>query len=114
MVWRRFSIASLIFLILVTVASVILVYLVSPLRAPAFQPNSANAGTSVWWLKGVREDDWMWAAVIKSWPACYQFHASSLDAENSEADSSVSSTWLGDVVPTVLCVPVLPTRAVDS
>ncbi len=64
MVLRHFSIASLIFLILVTVASVIFVYLISPLRDPAFQPNSANAGTLVWWLKDVREDVWVWAAFI--------------------------------------------------
>jgi hypothetical protein len=64
MVFQRFSIASLIFLILVTVASVILVYLVSPLRDPAFQPNGVNAGTPVWWLKGVNDDVWVRAAVI--------------------------------------------------
>ncbi len=64
MLLRRFSLASLIFLILVTVASMILLYLVSPLRDPAFQPNSANAGTSVWWLKGVNEGVWVRAGVI--------------------------------------------------
>lgn len=64
MLLRRFSIASLIFLILVTVASVILVYLVSPLRDAAFQPNSVNAGSRVWWVKGVRDDVWVRAAFI--------------------------------------------------
>jgi hypothetical protein len=64
MVWRRFSIASFISLIQVTVASGIFVYLVSPLRDPAFQPNSANAGSLVWWLKGMPEDVWVCAAVI--------------------------------------------------
>jgi hypothetical protein len=49
---------------LVTVASVVFVYLVSPLRDPAFQPNSANAGSPVWWVKGVREDVWVLVAFI--------------------------------------------------
>lgn len=64
MLLRRLSIASLIALILVTVASIILVYVVSPLRDQAFQPNGANAGTSVWWVKGVKDDDWVRTAVI--------------------------------------------------
>ncbi|MBD0345116.1 MAG: hypothetical protein ICV63_09910, partial [Coleofasciculus sp. Co-bin14] len=37
---------------------------VSPLRDPAFQPNSANAGSLLWWLKGVHEDHWLLAAFI--------------------------------------------------
>ncbi|MBD0344367.1 MAG: hypothetical protein ICV63_05945 [Coleofasciculus sp. Co-bin14] len=61
---RRFSIASLIFLVLVTGASAIFVYLVSPLRDPAFQPNSGNAGSLVWWLQGVPEGNWLLAAAI--------------------------------------------------
>ncbi len=61
---RRLSIASLIFLVLVTVMSAIFVHEVSPLRDPAFQPNSANAGSPVWWVKGVGEPAWIRAAVI--------------------------------------------------
>lgn len=64
MVFRRFSIASLSFLLLLTGASAIFVYLVSPLRDPAFQPNSANAGSLLWWVKGVHEDIWELAAII--------------------------------------------------
>jgi hypothetical protein len=64
MVFRRFSIASLSFFLLLTGASAIFVYLVSPLRDPAFQPNSANAGSLVWWVKGVHEDIWELAAII--------------------------------------------------
>jgi hypothetical protein len=64
MVFRRFSIASLSFFLLLTGASAIFVYLVSPLRDPAFQPNSANAGSLLWWLKGVHEDIWELAAII--------------------------------------------------
>ena len=64
MVFRRFSIASLSFLLVLTGASAIFVYLVSPLRDPAFQPNSANASSLVWWLQGVHEDHWLLVSVI--------------------------------------------------
>jgi hypothetical protein len=64
MVFRRFSIASLSFFLLLTGASAIFVYLVSPLRDPAFQPNGGNAGSLLWWLKGVHEDIWELAAII--------------------------------------------------
>ncbi len=64
MVFRRFSIASLSFFLLLTGASAIFVYLVSPLRDPAFQPNGGNAGSLIWWLKGVHEDIWELAAII--------------------------------------------------
>lgn len=67
--WRFFlgcSVVSFVVLLIVTAASAIFVYQVSPLRNPAFQPNSANAGTLVWWLQDVREDDWMLAAFILS------------------------------------------------
>ena len=66
MVLRRFSLASFVSLIVVTVAIIILVYLVSPLRDPSFQPNSANAGSLVWWVKGMgmSEDAWIRAAFI--------------------------------------------------
>jgi CBS-domain-containing membrane protein len=65
-VFRRLSIASFIFLVLVTGVSAIFVHQVSPLRDPAFQPNSANAGTVVRALEGVSEENWVQAAVILS------------------------------------------------
>ncbi len=40
------------------------VYFVSPLRDPTFQPSSANAGSLVWWLQGVPEENWVWGASI--------------------------------------------------
>ncbi len=65
-VFRRLSIASLIFLILVTLASAIFMYLVSPLREdPTFQrPHAAYSATTVEWLSGVNDDVWANAAVI--------------------------------------------------
>lgn len=56
---RRFSIFSLVLILVLTVASIIFVYLVSPLRDPTFQPNSANAGSLIPWLKSVKESDWL-------------------------------------------------------
>lgn len=64
MVFRRFSIVSLRFLLLLTGASAMFVYFVSPLRDPTFQPSSANAGSLVWWLQGVPEENWVWGASI--------------------------------------------------
>lgn len=64
MFFRRLWIACLILLILVTVASVIFVYLVSPLRDSAFDPDGYNAGTPVPWLKGMKDDDWVGAGFI--------------------------------------------------
>ncbi len=65
-IFRHLSIASLIFLVLVTVLSAIFVHEVSPLRDPAFQPNSANAGPEITELDGVSENNWLQAAVILS------------------------------------------------
>lgn len=42
----------------------ILIYQASPLRDPAFQPNSANAGSSVFWLQGVTETDLLIGSTI--------------------------------------------------
>ncbi|GAA6619798.1 hypothetical protein NUACC26_056120 [Scytonema sp. NUACC26] len=39
-----------------------LVYQVSPLREPTFQPSSANAGSLVPWLQGVTEGHWLLGA----------------------------------------------------
>lgn len=66
MVSRRFSLVSFVSLILATAAIIILVYLVSPLRDPSFQPSGANAGSLVWWVKGMgmNEAAWTWVAFI--------------------------------------------------
>lgn len=56
---RRYLWISLGILLLLTIASGIFVYLVSPLRDPSFQPNSANGGTLVPWQQSVRERDWI-------------------------------------------------------
>jgi len=61
---RRFSIFSLIILLLLTLTSLIFVYLVSPLRDPTFQPNSANGGSLVPWLKNVKDSDWLFGSSI--------------------------------------------------
>jgi hypothetical protein len=63
MVLRRFSIVSLKFLILATVAIIILVYLASPLRDPAYQTHYPP-GSPVWWLKGMNQKAWMWSAGV--------------------------------------------------
>ncbi|MGB3651976.1 MAG: hypothetical protein WBA41_12300 [Rivularia sp. (in: cyanobacteria)] len=62
--FQRLQFISLGFSLLLVVAWVILVYQVSPLRDPSFQPNSANAGTLIPWLSGVGEDDWILSAQL--------------------------------------------------
>ena len=59
---QRFSPALPWFLLVGGIA--LFVYQVSPLRDPAFQPNSANAGTLVPWLQFIREGDWVLGAAI--------------------------------------------------
>lgn len=61
---QRFYKASLGVLLLLLVVSRIFVYQVSPLRNPTFEPNSANAGSLVWWLQDVREEHWMMGACV--------------------------------------------------
>lgn len=61
---RRKSIFSLIFLLVVTLASGIFAYLVSPLRDPTFQPNSGNGGSLVPWMKGITDSHWLWGANV--------------------------------------------------
>lgn len=56
---RGFSIKSLGFFLLLTVVSGVFVYQVSPLRDPAFQPNSGNGGTLVPWLQGIGDTHWV-------------------------------------------------------
>lgn len=58
------SIRSTKLFLLLTGASAIFVYLVSPTRDPAFGKfSAANGGSPHFWLQGVHEDDWMLAAV---------------------------------------------------
>lgn len=62
---RRFSMTSTKFFLLLTGASAIFVYFVSPTRDPNFGKFSVRDGGSPhWWLKGVHEDHWMLAAFI--------------------------------------------------
>ncbi|WP_190960185.1 hypothetical protein [Nostoc paludosum] len=51
-------------MLILTVASGIFVYLVSPLREPTFQPNSGNGGSLVPWMRGITESHWLWGANI--------------------------------------------------
>ena len=53
---------SLGLLLLLTIASGVFVYQVSPLRDPAFQPNSANAGSLIPGVRQVQESYWLWGA----------------------------------------------------
>jgi hypothetical protein len=53
------------FFLLLTGASAIFVYFVSPTRDPKFGKFSApDGGSPHWWLKGVHEDHWVLAAFI--------------------------------------------------
>jgi hypothetical protein len=66
--WRiqHYSRISLGVLLAFTSVSGVFVYQVSPLRDPAFQPNSANAGTLIPWLRGIRESDWLLGATVQA------------------------------------------------
>ncbi|MBW4428964.1 MAG: hypothetical protein KME50_32250 [Nostoc desertorum CM1-VF14] len=61
---ERKSIYSLMLLLVLTITSRVFVYLVSPLREPTFQPNSANGGSLVPWMKGITESHWLWGANV--------------------------------------------------
>lgn len=61
---RRFYIVCLGFSLVLLIAGGIFVYQVSPLRDPTFQPNSANAGSLLPWLRGVTEAHWFLFANI--------------------------------------------------
>ncbi len=52
------------FYLLLTGASAIFVYMVSPLRDPAYQPMGANGGSPIWWLAGMNENHWTLVAVF--------------------------------------------------
>ena len=49
-------------IVMMTIAIVIFVHYVSPLRDPTFQPNSANAGSLLPWMRGISEDQWVLGA----------------------------------------------------
>ena len=51
-------------LVIVTIAIGLFIHAVSPLRDPTFQPNSANAGSLIPWMRGVSESDWTEGAII--------------------------------------------------
>jgi hypothetical protein len=55
---QRFTPATLGFLILLVVAGGVFAYQVSPLRDSSFQPNSANAGSLIPWMRGVDDNTW--------------------------------------------------------
>ena len=62
---QRFSIRNTNFFLLLTGASAIFAYLVSPTRDPAFGKFAApSGGSSLWWLRGVHENYWMLGAFI--------------------------------------------------
>ncbi len=62
--FQRYQFISLGFSLFLVLAWVILVYQVSPLRDPSFQPNGADAKTLVPWLSGVVEDNWILSSQI--------------------------------------------------
>jgi hypothetical protein len=61
---RRFALMSLGLLLLLGLAIGIFAYQVSPLRDASFQPNSANAGSLVAWMRGVGEHTWLQGAAV--------------------------------------------------
>jgi hypothetical protein len=56
---QRLAPASLGFLMLLVLAGGVFAYQVSPLRDPSFQPNSANAGSLIPWMRGVNDNTWL-------------------------------------------------------
>ncbi|MBD1871223.1 hypothetical protein H6F88_04510 [Oculatella sp. FACHB-28] len=61
---QRLPIISFGFLLIFSAASAVFVHHVSPLRDTNFQPNSANAGSLIPWLRGVHEDTWLQGASV--------------------------------------------------
>lgn len=61
---QRFSDISLGFLLTLTAMLALFVHKVSPLRDPAFQPNSANGGSLIPQLRGWSDGDWVLGATI--------------------------------------------------
>ena len=60
------SIMSTKLLGLLTGASIVFVYLVSPTRDPAYKPMGGWSGSQLWWLQDMREGHWMLGAAILS------------------------------------------------
>jgi len=58
------SIMSTKLLGLLTGASIVFVYLVSPTRDPAYKPMGGWSGSQLWWLQDMREGHWMLGASI--------------------------------------------------
>jgi hypothetical protein len=62
---RHFLSRSTKFFLLLTGASAIFVYFVSPTRDPSFgKVPRPNGGSFIWWLQGVKDDHWELAAII--------------------------------------------------
>jgi len=61
---QRLSSLSFVVLLSLSIAGTVLVHQVSPLRDPAFQPNSGNAGSLLPTFRTVRESDWITGATI--------------------------------------------------
>jgi hypothetical protein len=61
---RRFALISLGLLLLLGLAIGIFAYQVSPLRDGSFQPNSANAGSLIPWMRGVGDNNWLQGAAV--------------------------------------------------
>lgn len=61
---QRSAFVTLKFLMLLTVASSVFIYQISPLRDPSFQPDSANAGSLIPWLQGVHENTWLLGSAV--------------------------------------------------
>lgn len=61
---QRLPIISFGFLLIFSAASAVFVHYVSPLRDANFQPNSANAGSLIPWLREVHEDTWLHGASV--------------------------------------------------
>ena len=63
---QRFAPVTLRFLMILMVVSGVFAYQVSPLRDSSFQPNSANAGSLLPWMRGVYEDTWHLGSFVLS------------------------------------------------
>lgn len=61
---QRFPAVSFGLLFILAVASAVFADKVSPLRNPTFQPNSANAGSLLPWMRGVYESTWLTGSSI--------------------------------------------------
>jgi hypothetical protein len=55
---KRLSLMIVGFILILTIGIGIFIHLVSPLRDPAFEPNSANAGSLLPWMRTISESHW--------------------------------------------------------